>query len=177
MLFGGLKFRVAEIFGGIIFLCSHKFILVQNVWWTADYLGSMKFWLRTAWSGVRNTNAQSGGDKLRLHKHFKKSFKFESYLTDKKNHHHRKAFCQFRISAHSLMCEIGGYCNIPYEQWLCRLCEMNKVELEHHFIFECNYYSDLKNQLPNQLAKDRDRHPVRRHMHSLLSSSDPAVQT
>ena len=53
---------------------------------------------------------------------------------------------------------------------------MNKVESEHHFIFECSYYSDLRNQLLNQLTKDRDRHPVR-HMYSLLSSSDPAVQT
>ena len=50
------------------------------------------------------------------------------------------------------------------------------MESEHHFIFECSYYSDLRNQLPNQLTKDRDRHPVR-HMYSLLSSCDPAVQT
>ena len=74
------------------------------------------------------------------------------------------------------MCEIGRYCNIPHEQRLCCFCEMNKVESEHHFIFECSYYSDLRNQLLNQLTKDRDRHPVR-HMYSLLSSSDPAVQT
>ena len=32
------------------------------------------------------------------------------------------------------MCEIGRYCNIPYEQRLCRLCEMNKMESEHHFL-------------------------------------------
>ena len=124
----------------------------------------------------RNTNAQSGGNKLRLYRHFKKSFKLEGYLTNIKNHLHRKAFCQFRISAHSLMYEIGRYCNIPYEQRLCRLCGMNKVESEHHFIFECSYYSDLRNQLLDQLTKDRDRHPVRR-MYSLLGSSDPAVQT
>ena len=35
----------------------------------------------------------------RLYRHFKKSFKLESYLTNVKNHLHRKAFCQFRISA------------------------------------------------------------------------------
>ena len=61
-------------------------------------------------------------------------------------------------------------------EWLCRLCEMNKVESEHNFIFECSYYSDLKNQFPDQLTKDRDRHPVK-HMCSFLSFSDPAVQT
>ena len=45
-IIGGLKFRIPkcafrglEIFGGLTFLCSHKFILVQNVGWTADYLG------------------------------------------------------------------------------------------------------------------------------------------
>ena len=61
----------------------------------------------------------------------KKSFKLEGYLKNIKNHLHRKAFCQIRISVHSLMCEIGRYCNIPYEQRFCRLCEMNKVESEH----------------------------------------------
>ena len=74
------------------------------------------------------------------------------------------------------MCEIGRYCNIPYEQRLCCLCEMNKVESEHHFILECSYYSDLRNQLPNQLTKDSGCHSVR-PLYSLLSSSDPAVQT
>ena len=99
-----------------------------------------------------------------------KSFKLESYLTNIKSHLHRKAFCQFRISVHSIMCEIGRYYNIPYEQWFCPLCEMNKVESEHHFIFEGSYYSDLRNLLSTQLTKDRDHHPVR-HMYSLLSSS------
>ena len=42
--------------------------------------------------------------------------------------------------------------------------------------WKCSYYGDLRNQHANQLTKDRDRHPVR-HMYSLLSSSDPAVQT
>ena len=42
----------------------------------------IKFWRRTVWSGIRNTNAQSGGNKLRLYRHFKKSFKVENYLTN-----------------------------------------------------------------------------------------------
>ena len=87
------------------------------------------------------------------YRHFKNSFKLEGFLTNNKNHLHRKAFCQFRINAHSLICETGRYCNIPYEQWLWRLCEMNKAESEHHFIIECSYYSDLRNQLLNQLNK------------------------
>ena len=74
------------------------------------------------------------------------------------------------------MCEIDRYCNIPYKQRLCRLCEMIKVESEQHFISEYSYYGDLRHQLLDQLTKDRDRYPVR-HMYSLLSSSDPAAQT
>ena len=42
----------------------------------------IKFWRRIVWSGIRNTNAQSGGNKLGLYRHFKKSFKLESYLTN-----------------------------------------------------------------------------------------------
>ena len=71
------------------------------------------------------------------------------------------------------MCEIERYCNIPHEQRLCRWCKMNKVESERHFIFECICYSDLRNQLLDQLTKDRNLHLVR-HMYSLLSSPDPA---
>ena len=31
-----------------------------------------KFWRRTVWSGIHNTDAQSCGNKLRLYRHFKK---------------------------------------------------------------------------------------------------------
>ena len=72
----------------------------------------IKFWCRTVWSGICNTNAQSGGNKLRLYRHFKKLFKLGGYLTNIKNDLHRKALCQFRISAHSLMREVGRYCKI-----------------------------------------------------------------
>ena len=40
--FCGWKFKVVEIIWGLIFLCPHKFISVQNFWWTADYLRSLK---------------------------------------------------------------------------------------------------------------------------------------
>ena len=127
----------------------HNSLLIKSLrFWK---IGSLSFGAELpVWSGIRNTNVQSGGNKLRQYSHFKKLFKLESYLTNIKNHLHRKAFCQFRISVHSLMFEIGRYCNIPDEQRLCRLCEMNKVESEHHFIFESSYYSDLRNQLPKQ---------------------------
>ena len=42
----------------------------------------IKFWRKTVWSGIRNTDAQSGGNKLRVHRHFKKSFKARG-LSDK----------------------------------------------------------------------------------------------
>ena len=74
----------------------------------------IKFWRRTAWSGIRNTNAQSGGNKLRLYRHFKKSFKLESYLTNIKNHvPSLKSFLSIQDKCQSLICEIGRYCSTP----------------------------------------------------------------
>ena len=124
--------RACSLLSSIMKLCDMEDYFLDPSTSSASFIANkiakiledrfIKFSAKKVWSGIRNANGQSGGNKLRLYRHFKKSFKLESCLTNLKSHLHRKAFHQFRISAHSLMCEIGRLCNIPYEQWLCRLC-------------------------------------------------------
>ena len=75
----------------------------------------VKFWHRSIWSS-NYVNNNPNGNKLRIYRHFKKSFVIESYLTSVKNPSHRKAICQLRTSSHSLMCEVGRFTKIPYDQ-------------------------------------------------------------
>ena len=85
-----------------------------------------KFWRRSIWSS-NSVNNNHNGNKLRIYRHFKKSFVIESYLTSVKNPSHRKAICQLRTSSHSLMCEVGRFINIPYDQRTCLFCSSKKL--------------------------------------------------
>ena len=42
------------------------------------------------------------------------------------------------------MCEVGRYHKLPYEQRICLFCTSKKVESEFHFLFECQFYNDLR---------------------------------
>ena len=103
----------------------------------------VKFWRRSIWSS-NSVNDNHNGNKLRIYRHFKKSFVIESYLTSVKNPSHRKAICQLRTSSHSLMCEVGRFTKIPYNQRTCLFCSSKEVGSELHFTFECQFYDDLR---------------------------------
>ena len=65
----------------------------------------VRFWCKIVWSGNVKTSTKNVGNKLKIYRYFKKSSKFEDYLINIKDQLHRKAFCQCRISSHSL---VGG---------------------------------------------------------------------
>jgi hypothetical protein len=85
-------------------------------------------------------NNKTGGNKLRLYRQFKTTFKYEPYLQIIKNKSYRRELCKLRTSSHSLQIERGRYKNIEENQRFCTLCAQNKVETEEHFLLECNYY-------------------------------------
>ena len=128
----------------------------------------VKFWPRSIWSS-NSVNNNPNGNKLRIYCHFKRSFVIESYLTFAKNPSHRKAICQLKTSSHSLMCEVGRFTKIPYDQQTCLFCSSKEVESELHFTFECQFCNNLragsiikKVILPNQHLP-----PLRRFFSSL----------
>ena len=73
------------------------------------------------------------GGKLRIFKKVKKRFEPEKYLFEITNFKHRQAVTKLRISAHKLTVETGRYNNTPYNDRLCRFCDLNEVGDAHHF--------------------------------------------
>ena len=55
------------------------------------------------------------------------------------------------MSSHKLQIEIGRYKNIEREKRLCKLCSMQKIEIEEHFLLECPAYNHQREILSIEL--------------------------
>ena len=82
--------------------------------------------------------------KLNYYCKFKKSFQYEKYLDVLENDHTRKTMSCFRLSSHNLEIERGRFLNIARDERHCKVCNMNSVESEYHFLLGCPKYSDLR---------------------------------
>ena len=82
--------------------------------------------------------------KLEYYCRYKKEFKFEKYLEILGNESTRKAMSCFRLSSHNLEIESGRLNNIDRENRKCKLCHLNTVESEYHFLLCCPVFSDLR---------------------------------
>ena len=56
----------------------------------------------------------------------------------------RSQLAALRLSAHNLEIERGRHLDVPRENRKCRLCSMEMVESEYHFILVCPLYSELR---------------------------------
>ena len=84
--------------------------------------------------------------KLRFYKQFKHNFGTEHYLLHNSlNIKQRSYLSQLRIGILQINIEIGRYRSIPLEERLCRLCNMNEIEDEIHFLFRCPTYNVQRN--------------------------------
>ena len=45
---------------------------------------------------------------------------------------------------------------IPPEQRLCKLCSLNEVEDEFHFMLKCTFYKDLRSKMMSDIAEIYD---------------------
>ena len=84
--------------------------------------------------------------KLEYYSMFKTTFCFEKYLDCITNDNFRKSLTSFRVSAHNLEIERGKYYNIPRNMRVCKLCNMQAVESEFHFLLTCPAYRQLRQQ-------------------------------
>ena len=84
--------------------------------------------------------------KLEYYSMFKTTFGFEKYLECIMNDKFRKSLTSFRVSAHNLEIERGRYYNIPRNLRTCKLCNMQAVESEFHFLLTCPAYTQLRQQ-------------------------------
>jgi len=98
----------------------------------------------TYWKKELNVSTQSENPslkgKLRTYAKFKETNQVEPYLNCLQISL-RKDMARFRISAHNLSIETGRHQNIPVKDRICKLCDMNCVEDEMHFLVECTCYS------------------------------------
>ena len=67
---------------------------------------------------------------------FKESFCFEDYLLSLPPVF-RLDLCKFRLSCHKLPIQTQRYINIPREERLCPLCDLNEIGDEFHYLFNC----------------------------------------
>jgi hypothetical protein len=54
---------------------------------------------------------------------------------------------QFRCSILPLRLETGRFVGEPEYQRICKMCDSGQVENELHFLLECQFYNELRNQL------------------------------
>ena len=91
-----------------------------------------------------NIRDQQG--RLEFYSKHKHTFEFEEYLNivcfSK-----RKVLTKLRCSDHELEIERGRHKKVPREARLCKLCAMEKIETEEHFLFECKYYEDIRKDI------------------------------
>ena len=117
--------------------------------------------------------------KLCLYQTYKEDYQLENYLTVIKNAPQRRMFTKFRISNHKLEIEYGRYKNIPREERFCKSYNMNKVEDEYHFAFECQKYETQRNNSHNILKHYFNMNVTRESkcalMGTLISSKDPVT--
>lgn len=76
-------------------------------------------------------------DRLRTYKILKKTnFGTENYLFNVKNRVFRTLITKFRGALLKLECNVGRYNNIPFENRICPLCQLD-IETEFHFLLVC----------------------------------------
>ena len=75
---------------------------------------------------------------------FKPYFEYECYLDSIINVRYRKIITQFRLSSHNLEIERGRHSNVARERRICKLCNLQAIENEYHFLLDCPYYNDLR---------------------------------
>ena len=93
--------------------------------------------------------------KLRTYALFKINLKAELCVTLLIPKCKRSIFCQFRSGILHLAIETGRYRNIPADERLCKICNLNLVEDEIHFLCFCPRYQELRTELyQNVLSLD-----------------------
>ena len=114
-----------------------------------EYLKSCQLLFTLSTSYVVNNG------KLRVYKNLKINFGCERYLYLVQNFKYRQAVTKLRISAHRLPVETGRYNNVPYNDRLCKHCDINEIGNEYHFLMSCrnSKFISLRNIFINYLCK------------------------
>ena len=121
----------------------------QKVNIAKDKLNTMdaENWLRD----VHNDRNCENGNKLRTFRQFKSYLQASSYVKSVKFRDYRRTLSNFRCGSLPLAIETGRYTKpvTPLNERICQFCDGNTIETEQHFLMNCNFYSDLREELLN----------------------------
>ena len=91
------------------------------------------------WSSKLNDSG-----KARHYKYIMPNFGLACYIMFDIPLKFRIALSKLRCSTHNLLVETGRHGNIAYENRICKLCNLAKIEDEYHFIMECPFYTEFR---------------------------------
>ena len=143
-----------------------------NIVWLQQGVGDVKAFLRIfkqrlvdmfiqEWSGTIRDR-----DRYDVYRTFKTVFEKEKYISDMDSFYFRVAISQVRLNALPLNNNIHRYSTIPLKK-CCQFCK-NIIENEHHFLFECSTYNDLR----TKFLKESVNVPIQ----SLLKVTNPVYR-
>ena len=69
---------------------------------------------------------------------------YHFFMTKDLTFEFRKVWSKFRCSDHALLIEVGRHKGLQVEQRLCKICNLNLVEDEFHFLTICPAYNKLR---------------------------------
>ena len=94
---------------------------------------------RQSWySSINNSN------RLETYCRFKHNFNLEPYLVFISDRKYKIALSRFRLSSHKLEIERGRHRDINRDERKCKMCTLNVIENENHFLLVCPKYYDLR---------------------------------
>ena len=92
-------------------------------------------------------NRRYRSDKLRYYNLYKGDKNCADYLKMNITKYQRSLFAQFRSGILPLEIEVGRYRNIDLSERICKLCDLNMVEDEIHFLCVCPLYTEERGHL------------------------------
>jgi len=89
-----------------------------------------------------------------LYSMFKTDVSKSHYLEQIKNLKHRRAVAKLRSGNHSLRIESGRHCvpKLPECLRICHHCHFNQIENENHFLFHCDRYKTIGQQITSDIV-------------------------
>ena len=118
--------------------------LIDNLLVDKDViLSNLKRRLRDQFIQEWNQNISASPKVYHFHK-FKDVFQYEEYLNIIKSDHLRQLLTSFRLGSHKLEIEIGRINNVGRDNRICKMCNMNVIESEFHFIMCCPKYRSIR---------------------------------
>ena len=102
---------------------------------------------KTAWKSALDKKP-----KLRTYRKIKEHFGPEKFVLLNLTRPERSILSQIRCGSLPLKIETGRYQNLPAEERICELCDLEEVEDEIHFIFRCPLYDEQRKSLMSELT-------------------------